>query len=137
LLTCFLVVPLAHAAEDGRVTVKMPDMMKDHMRANMRDHLRAITEIQAPLAQGKYDAAADIAERRLGMASLKAHVASHMAAFMPEEMRAIGTAMHRAASRFAIAAQDAGVNRDLRRALATLVEVATKCVACHADYRLQ
>jgi hypothetical protein len=71
------------------------------------------------------------------MTSLEAHEASHMAVFMPEQMQAIGTAMHLAASRFAIAAQDAGVSHDLPRALAALVEVTTRCVACHADYRLQ
>ena len=57
------------------------------MRANMRDHLRAINEIQSLLAAGKYDAAADIAEKRIGMSSLETHGASHMAGFMPKGMQ--------------------------------------------------
>jgi hypothetical protein len=56
-------LPLTLAAEDDtRVAVDMPAMMRTHMLANMRDHLTAIQEIQASLAAGEYDAAAEIAE---------------------------------------------------------------------------
>jgi len=119
------------------VAVKMPAMMQDHMRANMRDHLHAINEIQGLLAAGSYDAAADLAEKRIGMSSLEAHGASHMAGFMPQGMQATGTTMHQAASRFAVTAQEAGVTRDLPRALGALSKVTQQCVACHAGYRLQ
>lgn len=127
----------AEAGDDASVLVNMPAMMQAHMRANMRDHLLAINEIQAALAQGRYGDAAGIAEQRLGMSSLKAHGAAHMAGFMPEGMQAIGTGMHHAASRFALIAQDAAVSRDLASTLAALSEVTGQCVACHAGYRLQ
>jgi hypothetical protein len=110
--------------------------MQEHMRANMRDHLLAASKIQAALAAGQYDAAAEIGEQRLGMSSLEAHGARHMAARMPEGMQAIGTGMHHAASRFAVTAQAAAVNGDLARALGGLAEVTQQCVACHAGYRL-
>ena len=133
-----LAVPSALAAEgDSRVAVDMPTMMQDHMRANMRDHLHAIQEIQSMLAVGEYDAAADIAEKRIGMSSLAAHDASHMAGFMPKGMQETGIAMHQAASRFAVTAQEAGVTRDLPRALGALSRVTEQCVACHAAYRLK
>jgi hypothetical protein len=131
-----LLVPPASAAEDSRQPVAMPAMMQEHMRANMRDHLLAVSEIQAALAAGQFDAAAAIAEQRLGMTSLEAHGARHMATMMPESMQAIGTAMHRAASRFAMTAQAAAVDGDLARALGGLAEVTQQCVACHAGYRL-
>ena len=127
----------AAAEADNRVAVEMPAMMQDHMRANMRDHLRAINEIQSLLAAGKYDAAADIAEKRIGMSSLETHGARHMAGFMPTGMQDTGTAMHQAASRFAVAAQEAAVTRDLPRTLAALSQITTQCVACHAGYRLK
>jgi len=137
LLAGLLVAPMASVADsDSRVAVDMPAMMQDHMRANMRDHLRAINEIQSLLAAGKYDAAADIAEKRIGMSSLETHGASHMAGFMPKGMQETGTAMHQAASRFAVTAQEAGVTRDLSRALAALSQVTLQCVACHSGYRL-
>jgi antitoxin component HigA of HigAB toxin-antitoxin module len=138
LLAGLLAIPVALAeGGDPRVAVEMPAMMQDHMRANMRDHLNAINEIQGLLASGSYDAAADLAEKRIGMSSLEAHGASHMAGFMPQGMQATGTAMHQAASRFAVTAQEAGVTRDLPRALGALSKVTQQCVACHAGYRLQ
>ena len=121
---------------DSRQPVTMPAMMQEHMRANMRDHLLALGEIQAALAGAQYDAAAEIAERRLGMASLDAHGARHVAGFMPEGMQAIGTGMPHAASRFAVTAQAAAVTGDLARAPGGLAEVTQQCVACHAGYRL-
>jgi len=123
-------------ADDSRQPVSMPAMMQEHMRANMRDHLLAISEIQVALASNHYDAAAEIAEKRLGMTSLDAHGARHVAGFMPDGMRATGTAMHHAASRFAVTSQEAAVTGDLRRALGGLAEVTRQCVACHAGYRL-
>jgi len=123
-------------ADDSRQPVSMPAMMQEHMRANMRDHLLAISEIQVALASNHYDAAAEIAEKRLGMTSLDAHGARHVAGFMPDGMRATGTAMHHAASRFAVTSQEAAVTGDLRRVLEGLAEVTRQCVACHAGYRL-
>jgi len=133
-----LAFPLTLAAEDDtRVAVDMPAMMQTHMLSNMRDHLTAIQEIQNHLAAGEYDAAAEVAEKRLGMSSLGTHGASHMAGFMPKGMQETGTAMHQAASRFAVTAQETAVTRDLPRALGALSRVTAQCVACHAAYRLK
>jgi hypothetical protein len=55
---------------------------------------------------------------------------------MPKPMQEIGTQMHRAASRFAVVAQDASVRNDVRPALSALGAVMEQCVACHAAYRL-
>jgi hypothetical protein len=128
--------PLA-AEDDSRVAVDLPAMMRAHMLANMRDHLQAIQEIQSSLAAGEYDAAAEVAEKRIGMSSLAAHGASHMAGFMPKGMQETGTTMHQAASRFAVTAQETAVTRDLPRALGALSRVTEQCVACHAAYRLK
>jgi hypothetical protein len=138
LFASLLALPMTLAAgDDSRVEVDMPTMMRTHMLANMRDHMLAIQEIQSSLAAGEYDAAADIAEKRLGMSSLQTHGASHMAGFMPKGMQEIGTAMHQAASRFAVSAQETTVTRDLPRALGALSRVTAQCVACHAAYRLK
>ncbi len=74
--------------------------MKAHTLANMRDHLLALQQIQAALSRDELDKAADIAEQRLGMSALSLHGAHEVSKFMPEGMRAAGSAMHRAASRF-------------------------------------
>ena len=123
-------------ADDGRVTVELPEMMREHMLSNMRDHLLALEEITRFLAAQQYDEAADIAESRLGMSSLELHGASHLGKFMPKEMGAIGTNMHRAASRFALAAKDAEIEGGLNKAFAALSEVMQQCVACHSAYKV-
>jgi hypothetical protein len=123
--------------EDRRVQVEFPAELRDHTLANMRDHLLTLQEIQAALAKGRFDQAAEAAERRLGMSSLAAHGAHEVAKYMPQGMQDMGSAMHRSASRFAIAAQDSAAANDVKPALGALAEVTANCVACHAAYRLK
>ena len=131
LLACSCSVSMA--ADDARRLVQLPEMMQQHMMSNMRDHLVAINEILINMANGNFEEAAEIAEHRLGMSSLESHGASHMAMFMPEGMRQAGTAMHKAASRFAIKAQE----EEVLPAYNALSEVTSACVACHAGYRIR
>ena len=131
LLPCFAF----GSGSDTRQLVELPDMMREHMLGNMRDHLIAITEIQDALAAGAFDQAADLAETRIGMSSLEAHHAAHMAPYMPKRMQDIGTQMHRAASQFALVAKETTVDGDLKRAVGALAKITQQCVACHAAYR--
>ena len=121
------------ADEDSRQLVELPEMMQLHMMSNMRDHLVAINEILITMANGQLDQAAEVAESRLGMSSLESHGASHMSRFMPEGMRQAGTSMHRAASRFALRAQEG----EALPAYSALAEVTSACVACHTNYRIR
>lgn len=121
------------AADDGRQPIGLPEMLQRHMMMNMRDHLAALDEILAAMGNGELDRAAEIAEQRLGMSSLDSHGAGHMAEFMPKGMREAGTRMHRAASRFALTAQEG----ELTPACKQLSEVTDACVACHAAYRIR
>ncbi|MGW8311468.1 MAG: hypothetical protein ACWGNB_10440 [Thiogranum sp.] len=121
------------ADDDPRQLVDLPKMMQQHMLSNMRDHLAAMNEILIHMAKGEFEQAARISETRLGMSSLELHGASHMAGFMPEGMRKAGTAMHRAASRFALKAQEG----EALPAYAALSEITSACVACHAAYRIR
>jgi hypothetical protein len=125
--------PATAADDDTRQLVQFPEMMQQHMLSNMRDHLQAINEILQSMGKGELDKAAETAEHRLGMSSLEAHGASHMAAFMPEGMQRAGTDMHRAASRFALAAQEG----DALPAYKKLAEVTAACVSCHCAYRIR
>jgi len=121
------------ADENSRQLVELPEMMQQHMMSNMRDHLVAINEILINMANGQLDQAAEVAESRLGMSSLESHGANHMAKFMPEGMRQAGTSMHRAASRFALKAQE----EEVLPAYTALSEVTSACVACHSGYRIR
>ena len=124
---------ISFAGEDSRQLVKLPEMMQHHMLSNMRDHLVVMNEILMNMANGKLEHAAEVAESRLGMSSLELHGASHMAKFMPEGMRKAGTSMHRAASRFALKAQEG----ELLPAYKVLSEITSACVACHSGYRIR
>ena len=85
------------------------------------------------MAKDQLDDAAEVAESRIGMSSLKSHDASHMAMFMPEGMRNAGSEMHHAASRFALKAQEG----DALAAYSALSKVTSACVACHSTYRIR
>jgi hypothetical protein len=129
--------PHGQTPVDTRVGVRFPEPLRTHTLANMRDHLATIQQIQDALARGEFERAAQAAETRLGLSSLAAHGAHDVAKFMPQAMQDAGSAMHRAASRFAIAATSASATGELKAPLAALAEVSAQCVACHAAYRLE
>jgi len=133
LMPLVLTSSISIADNDTRQLVQLPEMMQQHMMSNMRDHLVAINAILVNMGNGEMDKAAEIAEQRLGMSSLESHGASHMAKFMPEGMRHAGTSMHRAASRFALKAQEG----ELLPAYTVLSEVTSACVTCHSSYRIR
>jgi len=136
-------MPMNHEAmhpstlPDTRELVHFPPPLLEHELANMRDHLITLSRIQEYLAQHEFDKAGELAEKRLGMSSFGLHGAHEVAPYMPKGMQEAGTAMHRAASRFAIATQKAAIDNDVGHALGALNEVTQACVACHAAYRLR
>lgn len=123
--------------KDGRIAVQFPEQLKEHTLANMRDHLNRIAQIQDALGKGEYDKAANIAETHLGMSSLQMHGAHEVAKYMPKGMQEVGSSMHRSASQFAIAAQNASATGDIKPALLALSKTTQACVACHAGYKLK
>lgn len=129
----FMSSSILTAEEDTRERVKLPEMMQKHMMSNMRDHLVTINEILINMSKGELDKAGEIAEARLGMSSLESHHASHMAKFMPEAMQEAGTNMHKAASQFALKAEEG----DKANAYIALSKITSTCVACHAAYRIR
>ena len=135
-LIFILLIPfstISFAEKDTRQLVKMPEMMQNHMKSNMRDHLVALNEILVSLSNKEMDKAAEIAEHRLGMSSLTSHGADHMGKFMPEGMQNSGTQMHKSASRFALKAQEG----ELQPAYKSLSNITAACIACHSAYRIQ
>ena len=125
------------SAADTREFVKFPPELVEHIITNMRDHLLALQQINEALASGELEIAGKIAEERLGMSSLRLHCGTEVARYMPQGMQYAGMEMHKAASRFAIEAQNVGVTGELKPALGALDEVMAACVGCHAGYRLK
>ena len=127
----------AAPAPDTRQAVHFPRALREHTLASMRGHLLTLQEIQAALAAQDYDQAASLAEQHLGLSSMAADDAGEVAKYMPMGMRQAGMAMHRSASRLAIAAGNAGATGDVKPVLEALSVVTANCVACHAAYRLK
>lgn len=127
-------------SDDPREFVRLPGPMRDHMLASMRDHLATLNTVIGDIADNKFDAAGKRLEERLGMSSLPLHHAAEMAPYFPKPMQDAGTEMHHAASRLAIALQNASVTRSfeaMRKVDAALHAVTSSCVACHVGYRLR
>ena len=118
---------------DQRQLVSMPDETRQLMRNHMLDHLSALNEIIGLLAENNLDAAADVAETRMGKSSMGKHRATGMGPgrFMPREMRNIGWAMHESATELSWAAKEG----NLKGAYNALQKVTGSCVACHYSYR--
>jgi hypothetical protein len=81
--------------------------------------------LRSGLVIGEAQSTAALSEQRLTTPTL------------PGGMRDAGTAMHHAAGRFAVTAQNASVTGDLKPVLAGLAEITAQCVGCHAGYRLK
>jgi Cytochrome C' len=140
LLTVLLpAVSLAQAPvpEDTRTVVDMPALQQALIRQDMLDHLIALEAILGDLSSNQLNAAADIAEGRLGLSSTGKHAARTAGQgpgrFMPEAMRSIGIGMHKSASEFAKVARTG----DRDAAYKALQPVVGACVACHAGFRLR
>ena len=135
-----LVLGSPPALADEREMVEMPLPMQEHMLGNMRGHLRALDDILAALSMGDVAEAGSIAEKELGLSSLDDHGAAHLAQFMPEGMQSAGTELHRAASRFAVAAADAEMEHTYeaqQKVFGALQEITATCNACHGGYRIR
>lgn len=128
---------LATVSADTRQTVDFSPRDKQATLRDMRSHLMAISDIQAALSKGDFEIAAHIADSRLGLSSTQQGGMLESARHMPSGMRQLGFAMHKSASQFAIAAQDASVSGDVRPALAALANITANCVACHAAYKFK
>jgi len=118
---------------DTRQLVSMPDQARELMRKDMLDNLSALNEIIGYLASNSLDAAADVAETRMGRSSMGQHRGTGMGPgrFMPLEMRNLGWGMHDAATEFSKVAKQG----DLKSAYSALQKVTSSCVACHYSYR--
>jgi hypothetical protein len=140
---------------DDRQQLDFPEPMRKHMLMNMRSHFEALGDVLAALGEGDGPKASRVARERLGLQSPAAaacvksgtrtggeedhmtHMASMMSQFMPEEMRAMGYAMHESASDFAVEAAKMPPGGDPKPALKALAKVTENCAACHAAYRLR
>jgi cytochrome c556 len=124
------------ASTDERQLVEFPTSAYHATLQSMRDHLRAISQIQGFLAEDNYEAAADAAEKGLGQGHQHGEHGNHAARFMPAEMRQLGASMHKAANDLSLSLRNVAVSNDLKPVFTQLHKVTNACVACHDQFRL-
>lgn len=129
--------PTPAAEADGRQLVDMSAAARAELRAEMLDFQTALHAIVGALGEGKFAAAADIAEKQIGVSAMGRHrnapADARPGMYMPNEMHAVARNMHAAGSDFAKVARSG----DVAKALVSLQAVTGACVACHRGYRTQ
>ncbi len=127
----------AATAQDARLLATLPPAAQLTLQSDMRDNLRALSEIVELLATNKVREAGVVAESQLGVSTQGRHRSLPFDArpgpHMPPAMHAMGMQGHQAASAFATAA----ATGDRDRALTALSAVTATCVACHYGYRIR
>lgn len=118
-------------ADDGRAEIVLTAQNRDIVLAEMRTMLSAVQGITAALTQDDLKTVAGQA-RSVGMAAAGQVPASLMQA-LPLEFKTLGRSTHAAFDQLALDAEQMG---DRDTALRQLGEILSKCVSCHAAYRL-
>ncbi|QEY58411.1 cytochrome C [Pseudomonas sp. C27(2019)] len=123
----------ALTVEDTRQFVEMPVQAREYMRLDMLDHLLVLSQVMGHLAANEFDAAADLAEARMGRSAMGQHRGdpNGPGRFMPLEMRNIGWGMHAAATEFANVAR----RGDAKDTYTALQHLTNSCIGCHYSYR--
>ena len=129
----FLILMCQPASADDTIEERRPlpllQMMADHQKQMMRDHLAAVQEIVTALSLDDFDAVQHAAVR-LGYSDEVGKVCNHMGAASPAFTRQ-ALAFHHTADDIVAAARER--NRD--RILAELSTTLKACRACHAQWK--
>jgi len=121
--------PMGDEAADGRRPLPLLQMMADHQKHMMRDHLGAVQEIVTALASNDF-AAVDRAASRLGFSEEVGRICRHLGAASPAFTQQ-ALAFHHTADGIAAAARA----RSRQRVLAELSMTLQACRACHAGWK--
>lgn len=116
--------------DDKRTPLKVPSMMRDHVRANMRDHLAAVNETAKLVGSGNFEAASRLVHDRLGA---NEEMTKMCGMFGNDTYRDMGIAMHASADILSSEIR----SKDMRKIMKALSETLEKCVACHDTFRLE
>lgn len=123
--------------EDQRESAGIPDKMKVHHLARMRNHLEAIHDIIDALSKDEYDQASQIARNELtmrqgmGQGMGKGQGMGFCKEMTKQEFQALGMGFHDSAEKLADILQKG----DRKASLSALSNTLNYCIQCHAAYR--
>jgi cytochrome c556 len=120
---------LGDEAADGRRPLPLLQMMADHQKSLMRDHLSAVQEIVTALASDDF-AAVERAASRLGYTEEVGRMCRHLGTASPAFTQQ-ALAFHHTADGVAAAARA----QSRQRVLAELSTTLQACRACHAKWK--
>lgn len=114
--------------EDARTSLNLPAPMRYKQLVMMREHLQAVNDIIAYIAEGKFDTASETAHKKLGLTPEMKQMCNM---FGNNDFRMIGLSFHQSADELGDVLQTGNV----KRSLAALHRTMDKCVSCHATFR--
>lgn len=127
--SCGQSMTMADEANEGRRPLPLLQMMADHQKRMMRDHLGAVQEIVTALAADDFGAV-ERAAARLGFSEEVGRMCTHIGAASPAFTRQ-ALAFHHTADGIGAAARE----RNRQRVLAELSTTLQACRTCHAGWK--
>ena len=117
-----------------RPAIDMPPPAGLVLRGEMVDLLGTMRQVFALTSEGKYNEAADLAERLMGRTAMGSHGGNFRPGmFMPPEMRALAQLLHQNASDWSLALRTG----DRQRADTAFAQVLGTCAGCHQSFQLR
>jgi len=113
---------------DPRTSLNLPAPMRRNQLAMMREHLQAVNDIVALIAEGKFDTASQIAHSKLGLTPEMKKMCNM---FGNEDFRTMGLVFHKHADELGDVLKTKIMNKSLRALHTTM----NACVQCHATFR--
>ncbi|WP_452226179.1 hypothetical protein [Lacinutrix cladophorae] len=114
--------------DDGRISLKLNPMQKNHQLSNMRSHLEAVQQITLLLSQEKYDEASKVAYTKLGSTT---EMKLMCASFGDKGFENMGLEFHKSADKMS----EIFKKRNKEHSLNALSNTLNYCVQCHATYK--
>lgn len=114
--------------KDKRISLGLPDFAKQRLLKNMRGHLETVQKLTALIAEGKFDEAAKLTDKELGLSTQMLKECKKMDR---EDYKKMGFAFHDSAK----VLQEALKSKDTKKSLNALSNTLNYCVSCHATFR--
>ena len=114
--------------DDGRISLGLNAMQKEHQLINMRSHLVAIQTIIGLLAKDNYEKASEVAYTQLGSTT---EMRMMCASFGNKQFETLGLNFHKSADEMSEILK----TKDKVKSLEALSNTMNYCIACHATYR--
>jgi len=113
---------------DPRTSLNLPAPMRYHQLVMMREHLQAVNDIVALIAEGKFDTASQVAHSKLGLTPEMKKMCNM---FANSDFRQMGLTFHKHADELGDVLKTKNLNKSLRALHTTM----NSCVQCHATFR--